>query len=215
MPSGVISHQAPGLFLKIKYPKKFDGTALCISTFVPDLNILINPFISFNFRNITHSLLGLLIYTIPLTLILTIIFCKYIGPFISNFAKKESWIYRPLNYFGLDEWDNLRKKKYNRKYFIVAFYSAFIGGLTHLLLDLPAHGNIELFFPLIMQSPDVLLYSIVDFGPINIGPFQFDRNLTVYQLIWTIETIVFFIIVLYLLRYIKKRNLVSKWYEET
>jgi len=30
MPSGVISHQAPGLALKIKYPSRFDGTALCL-----------------------------------------------------------------------------------------------------------------------------------------------------------------------------------------
>lgn len=66
-----------------------------------------------------------------------------------------------------------------------------------------------------MQSPDFLLYSIVDFGPIYIGPLQIDRNLTVYQLIWTIETVITLVIALYLLRYIKKRNLISKWYKET
>jgi hypothetical protein len=214
MPSGVISHQAPGLFLKIKYPKKFDGTALCISTLVPDLNVIFDPFLPFQFRDFTHSLLGLLIYTIPFTLILTFIFCRYIGPFVANLAKKDNKVYKPLKYFGLDDWDSLSKKKYKRKYFIVASYSALIGGLTHLLLDLPSHKYIELFFPIILQNPDILLYSIVDFGAINIGPFQIDRNLTVYQLIWTIETIVFFIIALYLLRYIKKRNLISKWYKE-
>lgn len=215
MPSGVVSHQAPGLFLKIKYPYKFDGTALCISTFVPDLNVLVNPFLPFSFRSVTHSLLGLFIYTIPLTIILTILFCSYIGPFVANIAKRESRIYKPLKYFGIDEWDDLKKKKYNKRFFIVATYSALIGGLTHLLLDLPAHKSIELFFPLVMQSPDILLYSIVDFGPINIGPFVIERNLTVYQLIWTIETIIAFAIALYLLRYIKKRNLISKWYEHT
>ena len=215
MPSGLVSHQAPGLILKVKYPNKFDGTALCLSTLIPDLNILIDPIIPFTFRNITHSLLGLLIYTIPLTIILTIIFCKYIGPFIAKLAKRDNKIYKPLNYFGLDEWDNLKKKEYNRRYFIVAFYSALIGGLTHLLLDLPAHEYIEIFFPLIMQSPDILLYSIVDFGPINIGPIQIDRNLTVYGLIWIIETLIMLAIALYLLRYIKKRNLISQWYKET
>ncbi|MFX1302083.1 MAG: DUF4184 family protein [Promethearchaeota archaeon] len=215
MPSGVISHQAPGLALKIKYPKRFDGTALCLSTLVPDFNVIIDLFIPFSFRNITHSLLGLFIYTIPLTIILTIIFCKYIGPFVSNLAKKNSKIYYPLKYFGIDEWDNLKKKEYNRRYFFVASYSSLIGAFTHLLLDLPAHEYIELFFPLIMQSPDFLLYSIVDFGPIYIGPLQIDRNLTVYQLIWTIETVITLVIALYLLRYIKKRNLISKWYKET
>lgn len=215
MPSGVLSHQAPGLYLKVKYPHKFDGTALCISAFVPDLNILINPFLPFSFRSITHSLLGLFIYFIPLTLILTILFCSYIGPFVANIAKRERRIYKPLRYFGIDEWDNLKNKRFNKRFFFVATYSALIGGLTHLLLDLPAHGSIELFFPIILPSPDFLLYSLVDFGPINIGPFVIDRNLTVYQLIWFIEDIIALVISLYLLRYIKKHNLISKWYEKT
>jgi hypothetical protein len=205
MPSGFISHQAPGLALKIKYPKRFDGTALCLSTIVPDINVIFEPFLPFPFRNITHSLLGLVLLTIPLTIILTIIFCTYIGPFIANLANKDSKIYKPLRYFGLDEWDNLKKKRYDT-------YSALIGGLTHLLLDLPAHEYIELFFPIVFQSPDILLYSIVDFGPINIGPVQIDRNLTVYGLIWMIETLITFVIALYLLRYIKNRNLISRWY---
>ncbi|MFX0000833.1 MAG: DUF4184 family protein [Candidatus Hodarchaeota archaeon] len=213
MPSGVISHQAPGLILKIKYPSKFDGTALCISTLVPDLNVLVDPFLLFSFRNFTHSLLGLLIYSIPLTIILTIIFCRNICPFIANIAKRDNLIYKPLKYFGVDEWDNLKKKKYNSRYFIVAFYSALIGGLTHLILDLPAHEYVELFFPIIFQNPDFLLYSIVDFGPVTIGSIQIERDLTIYQLIWTIETLFTLIISLYLLRYIKKRNLINKWYE--
>jgi hypothetical protein len=214
MPSGVISHQAPGLFLKVKYPKKFDGTALCLSTLLPDLNVLVDPFLPFSFRNITHSLLGLLIYTIPFTLILTIIFCRYIGPFAANIAKIDNVIYKPWKYFGVEEWDKLKEKKYNKRYLVVAFYSALIGGLTHLLLDLPAHEYIELFFPLIYQNPDFLLYSIIDFGPITIGSMQIERNLTVYQLIWTIETLITFILTIYLLRYIKKQNLISKWYKD-
>ncbi len=214
MPSGVISHQAPGLLIKIKYPSKFDGTALCLSTLVPDLNVLIDPFLSFSFRNLTHSLLGLIIYTIPLTIILTIIFCRNISPFVAKIAKRDNVIYKPLKYFGVDEWDNFKKKKYNKRYFIVASYSALIGGLTHLLLDLPAHEYVELFFPIILQNPNFLLYSIIDFGPITIGSMQIERNLTVYQLIWMIETLITFVIALSLLRYIKKRNLISKWYEE-
>ncbi|MFX1320513.1 MAG: DUF4184 family protein [Promethearchaeota archaeon] len=214
MPSGVLSHQAPGLILKVKYPNKFDGTALCISTIVPDVNIIFDPFLSFTFRNITHSLLGLILITLPLTLILTMLFCTYIGPFYANLAKRNGIFAKPLKYFGIDQWDNLKKKKYNRKFFIVASYSALIGGLTHLLLDLPAHENIEIFFPIIMQSPDILLYSIKDFGTINIGRHQIDADLTVYQLIWFIETLITAVIAVYLLRYIKKHNLISKWYKE-
>ncbi|MFX1366309.1 MAG: DUF4184 family protein [Promethearchaeota archaeon] len=215
MPSSIFSHQAPGLLLKIKYPKKFDGTALCISTFVPDIVVVTDPFFSTNLRAITHSLLGLVIYTIPLAVILTIVFCKYIGPFLAKLAKKDRILTKPMKYFGIDEWDSLKKKEYNRKFFIVASYSALIGGLTHLLLDLPAHVTIELFFPLILQSPDILLYSIVDFGPIIIGEMQIERNLTVFQLLWMVESIIAGIIALYLLRYIKKHELISKWYNES
>jgi len=214
MPSSIFSHQAPGLILKVKYPNKFDGTALCISTLVPDVNIIFDPFLPFTFRNITHSLLGLVLITLPLTLILTMIFCTYIGPFYANLAKRNGIFAKPLKYFGIDQWDNLKKKKYNRKFFIVASYSALIGGLTHILLDLPAHESMEIFFPIIMQSPDILLYSIKDFGTINIGNTQIEADLTVYQLIWFIETLITAVIAVYLLRYIKKHNLINILYKE-
>ncbi|MFW9873928.1 MAG: DUF4184 family protein [Candidatus Thorarchaeota archaeon] len=214
MPSSVFSHQAPGLALKIKYPNRFDGTALCISTIVPDINIIFDPILPFNSRYFTHSLLGLIILTIPLTLLFTFFFCINIGPFFAKIANKKNIFFRPLNYFGVEEWDNLKKKKFNRRFFIVASYSAFIGGLTHLLLDLPAHENIEIFFPLVFQSPDFFLYSIIDFGTITIGESQIERNLTVYGLIWIIETILTFVITLSLLRYIKKHKLIRIWYSE-
>ena len=113
MPSSIFSHQAPGLILKIKYPKKFDGTALCISAFVPDINIIFEPFLPFNFRDFTHSLLGLIIFTIPLTLLFSVIFCIYVAPFLANLAEKDNAIYKPMKYFGIAEWDNLKKKKFN------------------------------------------------------------------------------------------------------
>jgi len=216
MPSGVFSHQAPGLLLKIKYPHKFDGTALCFSMLIPDLHVIIDPLSVYTLRNITHSLVGILLFTIPMTIIFTIIFCRYVGPLCANLARRKSLFFKPLRYFGVDEWVLLKKKKYGRRYFIVASYSALIGGLTHLLLDLPSHEFIELFFPwVIIQNPDFLLYSIIDFGTITVGQVQIDRNLTVFQLIWIIETLITLVITLYLLGYIKKHNLISKWYRKT
>jgi hypothetical protein len=82
------------------------------------------------------------------------------------------------------------------------------------LFDLPSHSAIDLFFPVIIQSPDFLLYSIVDFGPIAIGPFVIDRNLTIYQLIWIIEDTILLVSTFCLLRYIKKHNLITRWYKE-
>lgn len=212
MPNGLISHQAPGLLLKIKYPRKFDGTALYISAFVPDISVVVDYFFPFGSWNFTHSLLGLFTYTIPLTIILTIIFSMYIGPFVAKIGKKNGKIYLPLKFFGFDELDNLKKKKINRKFLYVASYSALFGGLSHILLDVFAHGRNSIFFPIIMQSPDILLRVIVDFGPFYIGPLRIDRTLTVFGLIWIIEDTITLIISLYLLRYIKKHDLISKWY---
>lgn len=209
MPSLVLSHQAPALFLKIKYPNKFDGTALCLSTIIPDLDLLIMPFFPLAHRAITHSLLGVLLWTVPLTILITIIFSKYLGSFFATIAKGNS----VLSYFGVDDWDYFQRKRYDRKFYIVATYSAIIGGLTHLLLDLPSHAYIELFFPwIIFQNPNFLLYSIIDFGAIDVGLSQIEYDFTVYQLIWSIETMVTIVMTLYLLRYIKKHNLIPKWY---
>jgi len=126
---------------------------------------------------------------------------------------KDKKIFKPLRYFGIDEWINLKSKRYNRRFFIVAFYSALIGGLTHLLLDLPSHAVIVMFYPLILQSPDFLLYTIKEGNTIYVGQSLIDTSLYVYRLIWLIETIITLFLSLYLLRYIKKHNLITKWYK--
>ncbi len=206
MPSAIFSHQAPGLALKIKYPDKFDGTALCISTFAPDLTAIITPFLPFALRGFSHSLLGLFYYTIPLTLLLTVLFRRQIFPYLSRVAKKGGILSKPLNYLGIDAWDKLKNKKYDCKSLMVAIYSAFIGGFAHLLLDLPSHEYIELFFPwVILQSPQILLYSLSQWQ---------NYNLTIYNLIWMIESVITLIFAIYFLRYIKKHDLIGKWYEE-
>ncbi|MFX0029425.1 MAG: DUF4184 family protein [Candidatus Hermodarchaeota archaeon] len=213
MPSSLFSHQAPGLLLKIKYPKKFDGTALCISTIIPDIYILFHPFLPFELRNLTHSLIGLFVLTIPLSIILTIIFSMNIGPFLAKRVQDKAIFHRPLRYFGIDKFDVLKNKKIDKRFFVVSSYSALIGGLSHLLLDLPSHGNIEFFFPVILQTPEILLHSIIDYGTFSFGSIELEGNIQVFDLIWLIETIVFLIITLYLLRLIRKRDLIHKWYE--
>ena len=111
MPNSIVSHQAPGLLLKMKYPKRIDGTAVYLSAFVPDLNVLFEPFMPFPFRHVTHSLLGLLIWVAPITILLSILVSRYIGPRISKMVKKERKLYRVAIYFGLDELHHLKKKK--------------------------------------------------------------------------------------------------------
>lgn len=215
MPSAIFSHQAPGLVLKVKFPKKFDGTALCLGTFVPDITVIFEFLFSIDLRWLSHSLIGQIIWTVPLAILSTILFCRYIGPFCANIACRKGWLFEPLKYFGIDQWKYLKNKEFKNEFWVIAAYSALIGGITHLLLDLPSHGDVHIFAPwIIWQSPDFLLYSIADFGTISIGHYQYHAILTVYALVWQIETLVTIVISLYYLRLIKKQNLIKIWYED-
>ncbi len=214
MPSSIFSHQAPVLPLKIKYPKKFDGTALCLAAFIPDIFLPINYIFRVDLRLISHSLIGQLILTVPLTIIATMLFCRYIGPFCARIIAPDWFILKPFKYFGVDEWNLLKKKRFDSRFFVVASYSALIGGISHLLMDWPAHAQVEFLFPwLVWTNPDFLLVSILDFNTIPKDSAVSFSGLTVYWLLWTLETFVGFLISLYLLRYIKNRNLLKKWYD--
>lgn len=214
MPDFLIAHQTPTLLIKMKYPKKFDGVALCIGAMVPDFNGFIDLFTSLEIRKISHSILGLLIWTLPLTLILTIIFNRFIGPWISKFAKKENIIFYPLKYFGMDELSYLKNKPFNRRSLLIVPISAIIGGFTHLILDLPSHQYIELFYPwVLLNYPDLFSIPLIIFKTINIGPREI--LITQFTVIWIIEDIILVITALILLRYIKTHNLISKWHHKS
>jgi hypothetical protein len=157
-------------------------------------------------RGFSHSLFGLIYFTLPLTLLLSVLFRKYLFPYLSQIASKEGVLSKPLNYLGIEAWDKLSNKKYDWKAVMVAIYSAIIGGITHLLLDLPSHEYNELFFPwLVIQNPYFLLFSI--------GQWR-NYTLRIYDLIWIIESLIGLIITIFSLRYIKKNNLIEKWYYE-
>ena len=207
MPNPIISHQAPGLFLKMKFPQWIDGIAIYIGALVPDM------IFSIELRHVSHSLLGQLYWTIPLTLILSMIFCRYIVPILSNFAKKQGFIPKMLRYFGVDEWWIVKIKKFDRKFYFIAFYSALIGGLSHLLLDFPSHPYIELFYPwVILPSFEFLRIPLIDFGFFTAGIWKFEAVLTVSGVIWIVEDILLIITSLYLFRMIKKKDLIRNWY---
>ena len=199
MPNPIISHQAPAFYLKMKFPKWIDGVAICIGNIVPDL-VLTNEL-----RHMSHSILGQLYWTIPITLILSMIFCRYIASILSNIANKNGFIPKMLRYFGVDEWGIIKSKKFDKKFFIVAFYSALIGGLTHLLLDFPSHPYIELFYPwVILPSFEFLWIPLVNFSNNTV--------LWVFSMAWIVEDIIFLIASLYLFRTIKNQDLTRIWY---
>ena len=204
MPNSILSHQAPGLFIKMKFPKRIDGTAIYLSAFVPDLNFFLDPFMPFPFRHVTHSLLGLLIWVAPITILMTLLFSKYIGPRIAEIVKNERKFYRIGTYFGFDELFHLKKKQFNTHFYFVAFYSALIGGFTHILLDLPAHRYNEFFFPwALFLVPDILRITVI----------ELNRAIPLYEIMWYIEDVILLAVSLFFLRKIKKDSLIERWYD--
>ncbi|MBY9019198.1 MAG: hypothetical protein KGD66_10255 [Candidatus Lokiarchaeota archaeon] len=88
-------------------------------------------------------------------------------------------------------------------FFFVAFYSALIGGLTHVLIDLPAHGINELFFPW-------ALFLVPKFLRVRVELFY--RNMFLFEVLWYVEDFILLGISLVLLRKIKRDGLIEKWY---
>jgi len=213
MPFTFLFHQAPALALKTKFPKKFDGTALCFGTIIPDLNVIFELFSPIYFYRVTHSLIAQLLWTAPLAIIATLIFSRYIAPLFSKIASQKRKFYGPLRYFGIDQWNYLKKKKFSRNFWIVVIYSALIGGIFHILLDWPSHKYVVILFPWIVEPNfNFLFFSFVDYGIITLGPFTFEANLTLYNFLWFVESIVALIISLRYLRNIKKNDLIRIWY---
>jgi hypothetical protein len=89
MPSTVLSHQGIVLPLKIRYPNKFDGTALCVGSIVPDITFILTFFLGshFNAYYLFHSIAGL-VYTIPFSLFLVILLNRVFFPIIDYIASK-------------------------------------------------------------------------------------------------------------------------------
>ncbi|MFX1325558.1 MAG: DUF4184 family protein [Promethearchaeota archaeon] len=213
MPSSILSRQAPLFPLKIKFPKKFDGTALFFGALIPDFNFIVDFFYPVNFYGFTHSLIGQFFWTIPLTVLATLIFSQFIGPFCAKIASCDSKIFFLLKYFGVDQWYLLKRKKFNRKFWFTSTLSALLGGISHLLLDWPSHAHVYILYPwIVWLNPYFLLHPIFDFGSFSIGPFKFEWYFRVCSLLWVLQTILGFILALYFLRYIKNNDLVSKWY---
>lgn len=202
-----ISHQAPALYLKMKFPKLIDAPAICIGAIVPDLTLLF-----FDLRLISHSLLGQLYWTVPITFILTILFTKYFAPFISKIAQKHGFVPKVMTYFGFDEWHIFASKKFNRRVILCVLYSSVIGGLTHILLDLPSHRAIELFYPwAVFRNLDFLWIPLADWGTISIFNWEYHVIVMVSDIVWVIEDIIFFSLSLYLFRLIKRKGLLKEW----
>ncbi len=210
MPSSFLSHQAPVLQLKMKWPKRFDGTSLCVGSFAPDYEWLLSLF-NVGVPERTFHTLGELVYIFPVSLALVVLLDKLLLPAISYLARNNrlGLVSKCLSFFGVDEWHVLKTKKMDARWLVKASYSFFVGVLTHFLLDLPSHSAITYLEP--FYSAEMPPWFLYEYGKMSPPIFGF-TEVTNYNLIWLAFTIIFGVIALYQLRYIKKHKLIAKWY---
>ncbi len=205
MPSSLLSHQGIVLPLKIKYPDKFDGTALCVGSFAPDL-----AFYMPSFATELHSLGGL-IFTVPIGLLLVVLLDKALLPMIALLAKKRQFgiFSRLLAYFSFNDLYVLRKKKITSRWFVKATYSVVVGIFTHFLLDLPTHGWIPYLRP--FYNGVMPEWFLQEYFKLEV-PLYKAVEVTNYNILWFLFSVLFGAIALYCMRYIKKHSLLHKWY---
>jgi hypothetical protein len=212
LPSSILSHQGIVLPLKIKYPEKFDGIALCVGSVAPDLPFILSFFLGSRInRYVLFHSVGGLIYTVPLSLLLVFLFNRFLLPIIAYVASKNR--FGPISYllafFGFDDFGLVKSMRFSLTWLLKATYSVVIGIFSHFLLDLPTHGYIPYlkpFFSGIMPS-----WFLIEYSRLNI-PFYGIFEVTNYNILWVSFSIILGIIALYNLRYIKKNKLMMKWY---
>lgn len=202
LPSTIFSHQSVVLPLKIWYPQTFDGTALCLGSMIPDLDLLLPGYRTF------HALESLVIL-LPLTLVIVILVNTQLAGCIASAAHRPSpkWITQLLRYCGMETWGVLACKRFTARWLVKAIYSTFIGILSHFMLDLPTHdwsSYLRPFFEGPMPSWFLYSYGFIDV-PLY-GLFAVTRA----RILWWIFTIGLGVVALYCLRYMKNQQLPAK-----
>jgi hypothetical protein len=217
VPSAFLSHQGIILPLKTRFPEKFDGTALVFGSMMVDFEYVILEIMKFLSVDavipLGHSFVGIFSWVLPISIFCSFLFSRWIGPAIASIVQKIENGHVILSYFGFDQLRLLKLKRFSFRWLWMSFYSALLGALSHLLLDLPSHEYIPWFHPfLLLETFDFMKIEIANYGTLTIGPISWKLNLTIYNLIWLLESIIFAIVCLYYLRKIKSEDLIKKWY---
>jgi hypothetical protein len=130
MPATLLSHQALVLPLKLRWPHRFSGLALCIGSMVPDLEFIGRMADDWIF---SHTLTAQLWFTPPVTLLLVWLLAEVMLPALLPLVRDVQWL-------RLHDLAALRAPRGVREW-TVAACSALIGGVSHVLLDAITHGN--------------------------------------------------------------------------
>lgn len=130
MPMTLLSHQALVMPLKMRWPRRFSGAALCIGSMVPDLEFIGRLRDDWIF---SHTLTAQLWFTVPVTMFLLWLLTSLVTPMLLPFL-------RDHRQWRLHDLAALDVPRGWRGWSSVAL-SALIGGTSHVLLDGVTHGN--------------------------------------------------------------------------
>ena len=130
MPATLLSHQALVLPLKLRWPARFSGIALCIGSMAPDLEFigrLDDDWL------VSHTVWAQFWFTIPLTALLVWVTTVLLIPALLPYVPDHAW-WRPHDLAAI------RPPRTAREWARVAI-SAWMGGMSHVVLDGVTHGN--------------------------------------------------------------------------
>jgi hypothetical protein len=130
MPATILAHQALVLPLKLRWPRYFSGLALCIGSMAPDLEFIGRMSHDWLY---SHTLGAQLWFSTPLTAALVWLLTRLVLPTLLPYLRDHpEW--------RLHDLAAIDSPQSPRDWGRVA-YSAWIGGVSHVLLDGITHGN--------------------------------------------------------------------------
>jgi len=130
VPATLLSHQALVLPLKLRWPARFSGVALCIGSMAPDFEFIGRMRDDWEF---SHTLSAQLWFTVPVTLVLLWVLTGVLLPVLLPYVRDHRWL-------RLHDLAALEPPRGWRLWWRAA-YSAWIGGVSHVVLDGITHGN--------------------------------------------------------------------------
>ncbi|WP_434778157.1 DUF4184 family protein [Neisseria sp. Ec49-e6-T10] len=150
-----------------RLPRFFSLTGLIIGSMSPDFE----HFIRMNIKsNISHSILGLFLFDLPISIIIAFIFHYLIRNTLIDhlpfFLQQRFLSFKSFSFY-----------QYTKKYWFILVYSILIGALSHLFWDSFTHytGYFVQIFPLLQQTINltsqfnVPVFKILQHGSTFIG----------------------------------------------
>lgn len=130
MPATLLSHQALVLPLKMRWPHRFSGLALCIGSMVPDFEFIWRMTDDWIF---SHTVSAQAWFTVPVTMALVWLITRLVIPTLLPYAGE-------IDRLRLHDVVAVSTPTRFVDWVSVAC-SAWIGGMSHVLLDAVTHGN--------------------------------------------------------------------------